>query len=189
VQISNGVCQIIDSIRIDLRPPIYLNLQNDTTICEDLKGDLIVKGPLGFNRYEWQPGNILTTDIIIQMEGKYYLKVYDNNNCSAIDSIHVLHECPLSMWIPTVFSPTGNYSNSRFGVVYDGPPVLDFELLIFNHWGELIFKSNDINAFWDGSYLGNPCQLGMYLCIVNLKAGSKNEATRSNYKGMFYLNR
>jgi gliding motility-associated-like protein len=83
----------------------------------------------------------------------------------------------------------GNYENSKFGIVYKGPPIIDFEMLIYNRWGELIFKSHNVNTFWDGSYMDKPCQLGMYLCIINLKAGYKNEASKANYKGMFYLNR
>jgi gliding motility-associated-like protein len=189
VKISNAVCQISDSIIIDFLPPIDFKLQNDTSLCEGEDVNLIVQGPNGFKEYLWQPGNISTQNLLIQKEGKYFLKVTDLNDCSAIDSITIEQNCPLLMWVPTIFSPAGNYSNSKFGVVYTGPPIIYFEMLIYNRWGELIFKSHNVNAFWDGTYMEKPCQLGMYLCIINLKAGYKKEVSKANYKGMFYLNR
>lgn len=40
--------------------------------------------------------------------------------------------------------------------------VTEFQILIFNRWGELIFESNDINIGWDGYYNGELCQQGVY---------------------------
>jgi gliding motility-associated-like protein len=40
--------------------------------------------------------------------------------------------------------------------------VRDYELIIYNTYGEIIYRSNDMNATWDGSYRGRPCANGVY---------------------------
>jgi gliding motility-associated-like protein len=52
-----------------------------------------------------------------------------------------------------------------------------YEFLIFNRWGEVIFKSNETtseNGFiqgnpWDGTYKGEPCQDGTYTWQLNYR--------------------
>jgi gliding motility-associated-like protein len=39
----------------------------------------------------------------------------------------------------------------------------EYELLIFDRWGELIFTSNDMNIGWDGTYMGRPAQIDVYV--------------------------
>ena len=41
--------------------------------------------------------------------------------------------------------------------------VVEFELQIFNRWGELIFESFDIKKGWDGYYRGQLCQQDVYV--------------------------
>jgi gliding motility-associated-like protein len=41
--------------------------------------------------------------------------------------------------------------------------VAEFELLIFNRWGELLFESRDPEFGWDGTYKGKPCQQDVYI--------------------------
>jgi gliding motility-associated-like protein len=41
--------------------------------------------------------------------------------------------------------------------------VTEFELLIFNRWGDLLFKTSDINVGWDGTYHGRLCQQDVYM--------------------------
>jgi large repetitive protein len=71
------------------------------------------------------------------------------------------------VFIPTAFSPNGDGLNEIFkpeGMLY----VNEFLMEIFNRWGELIFKSHDINVGWDGTYMGQPVQEGVYLYKVTI---------------------
>ena len=55
---------------------------------------------------------------------------------------------------PNVSGPTGGWynpndkSNEIFFPYHDG--VIEFELFIYNRWGELVFETTDINQGWDG---------------------------------------
>jgi len=48
-----------------------------------------------------------------------------------------------------------------FHPVYEG--VDTYELEIFNRWGELLFRSNDINVGWDGYHKGQLSQMDVYV--------------------------
>ena len=56
------------------------------------------------------------------------------------------------LYVPNSFTPDGDGKNDIFQPIYSG--VTDVELLIFNRWGEEIFRSDRLNASWDGSYKG-----------------------------------
>jgi gliding motility-associated-like protein len=53
-----------------------------------------------------------------------------------------------SFYIPDAFTPNGDGNNETFTGV--GTAIGDFEMFIFDRWGNLIFKSEDYNFPWDG---------------------------------------
>lgn len=65
-------------------------------------------------------------------------------------------------WIPNAFTP---FNNDDINLVFM-PVVLgvtDYEFLIFDRWGQLIFETQDIKKGWDGTYKGNKCQIDIYV--------------------------
>jgi len=46
--------------------------------------------------------------------------------------------------------------------------VTEYELLIFNRWGEQIFRSTDIKLGWDGYFNGKACQQDVYVWKANM---------------------
>jgi gliding motility-associated-like protein len=57
-----------------------------------------------------------------------------------------------TLYIPSAFTPNGDGINDGFGV--KAKNITDFNLRIFNRWGELVFESNKISDLWDGKYQG-----------------------------------
>ena len=66
-------------------------------------------------------------------------------------------------------TPDGTGINETFGPVFNGGWVDEYEFLVFNRWGELIFESEVPGQFWDGSYKGAPAQEGVYVWEVIYK--------------------
>ncbi len=60
--------------------------------------------------------------------------------------------------------PTPDTENMVFHPVFQG--VIEYELNIYNRWGELIFVSKDINIGWDGYYKGKLCKQDVYVWKV-----------------------
>lgn len=69
-----------------------------------------------------------------------------------------------SLYFPNAFTPNGDGKNDKFSSTANCP-VEHFELLIFNKWGELIYKTNNQKDQWDGTYLGLDCPNGVYIYI------------------------
>ncbi|MEX2485747.1 MAG: gliding motility-associated C-terminal domain-containing protein [Brumimicrobium sp.] len=77
--------------------------------------------------------------------------------------------------VPNAFTPDGDDVNNTFQPVF--PPDVDitqYELLIFNRWGEVLFESRDYNVGWDGTYGGKVAQDGVYIWKINLTEGNNN---------------
>jgi len=189
VTVSKGACTYSDSIRVSILPKSAVDLGPDTEICELKDESTTLNGPVGYPYYLWMPGGEVTPDILVKKSGTYRLQITDINTCIASDTLSVLNLCPISLWVPTAFSPgSGSGSpNATFGVSYLGPPVESFEMRIFNRWGEMVYRTGSVTDYWDGIYMNAPCQMGMYMCILHLTAQYGNEVKRKTYEGMFLL--
>jgi gliding motility-associated-like protein len=87
----------------------------------------------------------------------------------------------LIYYVPNSFTPDGDdYNNVFKPVISSGYSLDNFNFMIFNRWGELIYESNDITTVgWDGTYRGSKCQEGVYIwkmAIMNSDTDRKEEA-------------
>lgn len=73
--------------------------------------------------------------------------------------------------------PTPDTDNFVFHPVFRG--VVDYELNIFNRWGELIFISKDTNIGWDGYYKGELSKQDVYVWRVKGKYIDGKKFTRA----------
>ena len=97
----------------------------------------------------------------IESGGYTIYQVVENEFGCRDSSVFLIKVLPIStVFIPNTFTPDGNKFNNTFRpVVYD---VLNYELKIYNRWGELLFETTDTKASWDGTYKGQMCQDGIY---------------------------
>src|SRR5690606_37891531 len=87
------------------------------------------------------------------------------------------------VFIPTAFSP----NRDRFNEIFkpEGMPFAqDYEMRIFNRWGELLFTTKQLEIGWDGTFNGIPVQEGLYMYTVTI-LDMHNE--RHNLNGAFTL--
>jgi len=76
----------------------------------------------------------------------------------------------LIYYIPNAFTPDGDEYNNVFQPIFtSGFDPYDFNMLIFNRWGEVIFETNDAKVGWDGTYLGKYVKEGMYNYKITFK--------------------
>lgn len=70
--------------------------------------------------------------------------------------------------IPNVFTPNQDGANDVYLV--SGKGITEYNIVIVNRWGNVVFESNDINTPWDGTSNGTPCQDGVYFYIIKAKS-------------------
>lgn len=139
----------------------------------------------GNNSTEENPNHYYTE------EGEYdiILKVWSDHQCPDEYTIHnaVVATGEGQIKFPNAFSPNpsgpsdgtydpNDYSNDIFHPVYKG--VVDYELNIFNRWGELIFVSKDPKIGWDGYYRGKLCKQDVYVWKIKVKFVNNEVITR-----------
>lgn len=82
--------------------------------------------------------------------------------------------------LPQVFSPNGDGVNDVFVGVNAG--VNEYELEIYNRWGELIFSSVGNKAEWTGhSFSGEECSPGTYFYVLTASGVSGDDYSRNGY--------
>jgi gliding motility-associated-like protein len=90
--------------------------------------------------------------------------------------------------VPNAFSPNtsgpGNSGgqNDMFRPILRG--VTEFQMLIFNRWGELLFETTNPEAGWDGYYQGKLCQQDVYVYKIN---GKYSNGEKVNKVGDIHL--
>jgi gliding motility-associated-like protein len=76
---------------------------------------------------------------------------------------------PLIYWVPNSFTPDGNEFNQTWGpVITSGISVENFELTVYNRWGNIVWQSKNTNSHWDGTYNGSLVPDGTYPWIMKI---------------------
>jgi gliding motility-associated-like protein len=84
-------------------------------------------------------------------------------NLTIINCDSTTDDCELSMF--NVFTPNGDGVNDAFYPVTICP-FENYESLIFNRWGKLVFKTSNQTDKWDGKYNGLDCFDGVYFYTI-----------------------
>ena len=68
--------------------------------------------------------------------------------------------------VPTAFTPNNDGRNDVLNVM--GGPFIEFSMVIYNNWGEQIFASNSQSNPWNGTHIGQPQPMGVYVYILKV---------------------
>ncbi len=154
------------SVTVWVNPPPTAEAGPDITI---LRGEEIQLGACCGHTYAWSPPHGLNCSDCPHPSAQpdetttYHVTVFDSIGCTASDSLTLFLETDL--FIPNMFSPNGDGINDIFQVYSSALEALD--LSIYNRWGELIFRSNDMHTGWDGSFKGKPQPAGAFIWRIN----------------------
>lgn len=79
----------------------------------------------------------------------------------------VIEETPYALYSPNAFSPDGDGINDFFNI--SGQKIEDFQIEIFNRWGQMVYKSFDLNDGWDGTFNGKKLPTGTYVYKIKTR--------------------
>jgi len=143
-------CGIVDTVRhlVSINEPPNLYLGNDTIICNSCS--IILDGGESMDYWIWQDGSE-SQFYQVWDEGLYHVSVW-KNECIASDSIYI-SKSQIKAYLPTAFTPNGDGINDYFKPV-SSEPLSEYQLFIFDRWGEVVFQSSDFEQGWDGRFKG-----------------------------------
>lgn len=78
-------------------------------------------------------------------------------------------------YAPNAFTPDGDEFNQTWEFFVQGIDIFDFELQIYNRWGEVIWETHDPSVGWDGTYNGKYAQAGTYQWRAIVKSPYKDD--------------
>jgi gliding motility-associated-like protein len=91
---------------------------------------------------------------------------------------------PSTLYIPSAFTPNGDGLNDSFGAKSEN--IERFKMQIYNRWGELMFESDDIEQWWDGTFRGEKIKT-TEVFVYQVKALGKNDKSLIEEKGTVTL--
>lgn len=148
----------VTKINVELGPPIDL--------CDT--GPVVLKASNSGERYLWNTGDTIQT-IKVEDQGMYYVNV-TYKGCNKMDYILVTGDIygETNFYVPNAFSPNGDGLNDCFSPV--GVNITELNLEIYNRWGNLVYKTQDLNNHcWDGKYKNEVAMDGIYVWVLRYK--------------------
>lgn len=102
------------------------------------------------------------------------LRVIDENGCRAESEGIIDINDLFNVWIPTSFTPNDDQLNDAVFVSGSDISPVEFDWIIFNRWGDVVFRTNDIKEPWTGEVDGGEhyAPNGLYNYVLSVKAAS-----------------
>jgi len=158
----------------------------DTVINPGESTDIFVLDQMDDYSYEWSNGSTDGDQTVSPEESTTYtVTVTDELGCTATADVFVrvrVPQCDESdVYLPNAFSPNGDAVND---VLFVRSNFIDeLTLVIYNRWGEEVFRTTDPNAGWDGTLNGEelpPDAFAYYmdvLCINGVRYSKKGNVS------------
>jgi gliding motility-associated-like protein len=147
----------------------YKSSAVDSIICQNGKTTFTAGTGYQNESITWQNGDKMRT-FTANTEGVYFAKVA--NTCARwTDTFRLrFQNCDFEAYIPTAFSPNGDNINDDFRpfIKTDFIKIENYDFRIFNRWGSLIFASQNPQTAWDGTFHGQPCDMGVYIWTLKV---------------------
>ncbi len=151
----------------------FVELQPWPTITADEDmiidyGDIVQLNATGEGTWTWTPTEFLNDSTsmspFVQPEETttYTVTTVNSLGCKNTDQLTII--VTGSLYLPNTFTPNGDGFNDFFYAL--GKEIKDFELLVFNRWGELIWSTKQLAGRWDGTYNGVESPIDTYVWRV-----------------------
>lgn len=175
VSVEQGSCNAQASLVISLLPVTPSDLPNRAIICNDPDNTdpessqvVLDPGP-GFQQFNWFLNDNFISDnniITVRDPGIYRAELFNVFGCPTINLIEIINDCQPKIVAPNAFRPGG--LNSEFSI-FSFFVTNEFQIFIYNRWGEMVFYSNERNFTWNGGYnndVNRPLPGGQYAYVV-----------------------
>lgn len=164
VKTQKGCLLWVDTFQLQKKPIEILYSNRDTVLCASEK--MLLQGINAYDNYLWRD-NTTASSITVKdtgtywyIAGKYCAILYDTIHLSTI-------QCTDCIAIPNAFTPNNDNRNDKFGPLLSCP-VSKYSIIIYNRFGELVFKSEDPENPWDGKFNQQELNAGVYYYMIKV---------------------
>ena len=163
VKVAGNGCDTTVQLTVSYitKPP--KNLIKDTTVC--IKQLLILDASYPNSTYQWQDGSVLP-QFTVTTAGTYAVLITGQCGTTTDSATVKFDNCDCIFYVPNAFTPNGDGKNDIFLPKYHCL-LNNYELKVFNRWGQLVFESRNPAVGWDGSYGNRQQETGTYIWELN----------------------
>lgn len=185
VTAANGDCETTAGVDVLVHPMPQQPFARDTVVCfSEPPYSLVLNAQNAGFSYQWMNGS--TAQTLMLTEPNYVtLIVTSEEECSARFEMIIHEECAGAVWIPNAFTPNGDGLNDAW--LIQGENIAEVDIQVWNKWGELIFRSNDLRRPWLGQRLDGDeykrNDLYQYVVIVRMDKGNGELSEPIVYEG------
>jgi gliding motility-associated-like protein len=183
VTVNDGNCSTTASVTLNNIEGPVAGIHADPLIVSSLNGSVTFTSTSSGNIISWQwnygdgtSGTGAISTHVFGQTGTYEvtLMVTDNNGCTDIATIIIVVNDIYTVYIPNAFSPNNDGLNDLFYPVCTGVDPNEFEFMVFNRWGNIVFKSTTLGDKWNGTEFNNgdpyeDCVMDVYVYRIIVK--------------------
>lgn len=132
--------------------------------------------------YQWSDG-VSERIRVLTDSGAYEVRI--SNPCGESSSTMYLQlsDCVCHIYLPTAFSPNGDGLNDQLTVA-TRCALSSYEMEVYDRWGRLLFRSNQLDRGWDGYFNGQLLPPGAYPFVIRYTPEGRNARLE---KGVVHL--
>lgn len=113
----------------------------------------------GATNWIWNFGDSTTSTIwspehTYDNVGTYPVSLIVSNSSGCADTawLDIVVNDYYTFYVPNAFTPNGNGTNDEFGPVFTNILSDQYQFLIFDRWGNIVFESHNPGEMWNGRY-------------------------------------
>lgn len=181
VKVDLNGCDTSAKINVSYITKPSVQLGPDTALCVNEK--LLLNAYYPGASYLWQDGSA-SPQFDVAKEGTYSVNV--TNICGTVNSsINIAYKnCACNFYIPSAFSPNNDGKNDVFGSQYSCS-FTNYEMKIYNRWGQQVFISTNVANGWDGTFKSKPQPSDVYIWQLKYEDNLTGKVVQKN--GMVML--
>ncbi|WP_215226141.1 PKD domain-containing protein [Echinicola shivajiensis] len=175
-------CHVAVSTKIPSPEPIIVDIELVKKSCPGEATGVLLAVPTGGNgpfTYTWDYDQSNEAQIEGLPKGSYGVSVLDQNGCISLGSAEMPEAAPI-VRMPTGFNPKDFSNSSLFQPISNCG--LNYELSIYNRWGELIFSESEP---WDGRINDNFATAGSYTYLIEYAYVLEGNTITEQQRGVF----
>lgn len=173
-------CTTDTTITIDLPIAPVVVLPPDTIVLPGTRLTLTAQTNLNnWQRIEWKPTDVainrdtlrqtFTPDKTISV----VVTLIDSVGCIVRDTMLVIVQNKINLYVPNIFTPDGDGNNDRFVLGADPTVEALTKVAIYTRWGDMVYYIDQPTPVenwegWDGSAHGRPALPGVYVYYLTV---------------------
>lgn len=153
-------CDSTVTLHLEIINPTVMIVSHNPDFCAT--HETVLDAVSDFEHFVWNTGD--TTSFLEVTEPGLYSVTGSNKFCDGRANF-TIENCEFVVYLPNVITPSRSDGLNDYLSIPEAvrSEILDFEFLVFDRWGEIIFATTNVNFVWDGTMKnGKLVTVGVY---------------------------